>query len=271
MKLLLSLLASVLSFSVMSFGAEERVVVKGSNTLGASLVPRLAEAYRATGKKVRFSISAEGSATAFPALAAGKADIGASSRAMTAQEAALFHGSSAGLKQTVLCLDGIAVVVNGANPLKGLTKAQVRQILTGDIRDWSAVGGAKGPISVFTRNAVSGTGLELQRMAMAQRAYAPGSRVLPTNEKVAEQVGRTPGGIGYVSLAFTHHAGTKVVPVGGVFPSEKAVRGGSYPYRREVYLFTTKNAPAAAKDFVAFCTGTAAQKVVRDAGFVPVK
>ena len=267
-KILVSLL--VLMFTL-SLHAGEKLTLKGSNSLGATLMPKLSEAYRATGKNVKFSISAEGSSTAFPALLNGKADIGMSSRKITAEESAMFRSKGAGMSQTLLCMDGIAVIVNAANPVKGLTKAQVRQILNGEITDWSAVGGTRGAISVFTRNASSGTYMELQRLANAQRSAGPSALRMAGNEQISAKVAKTPGGIGYVSLAFSHHAGTKTLPIDGVLPGEKAVRSAKYPYAREVYLYTTKAASATARDFVNFCAGPSAIRVIREVGFVPSK
>lgn len=266
-KILFSLLA--LTFSL-ALHAEEKLTLKGSDTLGATLMPKLSEAYRATGKKVKFSISAEGSSTAFPALLNGKADIGMSSRKITAEESAMFRSAGAGVNQTVLCMDGIAVIVNAANPVKGLTKAQVRQILSGEITDWGAVGG-HGAISVFTRSATSGTYMELRRLAMAQRSAAPNARKMAGNAQIAAKVAKNPGGIGYVSLAFSHQAGTKTLPIDGVLPDEKAVRSLKYPYGREVYLYTTKAASGVVRDFVTFCASPSAIRVIREVGFVASK
>ena len=267
-----NLLFSLVTIALcLTLHAEEKLTLKGSNTLGAKLMPKLSEAYRATGKKVKFSISAEGSSTAFPSLLNGKADIGMSSRKITAQESAMFRGKGAGLSQTLLCMDGIAVIVNATNPVKALTKAQVRQILSGEITDWSAVGGSHAPIAVFTRNATSGTYMELQRLAMAQRSEAPAARKMAGNEQIASKVAKTTNGIGYVSLAFSHQAGTKTLPIDGVLPDEKAIRSLKYSYCREVYLYTTKAASAAAKDFITFCSSPSALRVIRETGFVTSK
>ena len=127
-KIFLPLLAFALSFGP-ALLAEDRITLKGSDTLGAVLIPKLSEAYRATGKKVRFAISAEGSSTAFPALLNGKADIGMSSRKVTREEAAAFRTKGAGLSETAVCSDAITVLVNAANPVRSLTRAQVRKIL----------------------------------------------------------------------------------------------------------------------------------------------
>jgi len=95
----------------------------------------------------------------------------------------------------------MAVIVNSANPVNKLTKKQMEQIFAGDITDWSAVGGAPGKISIYTRNTSSGTYKEFQAMAMSKRDYAQSSQKMAGNEQIAAEVGRNPSGVGYVGLA----------------------------------------------------------------------
>jgi phosphate transport system substrate-binding protein len=135
----------------------QKLVIKGSDTLGAKLVPQLAEEYKAQNPGVSFEIAAEGSTTGIAAITDGTAQIGMSSRRAkpTEMSAALAKGVS--MKPTIVAYDGIAVIVNSANGVTNLTKRQVEQIFAGDITDWSAVGGSAGKISIYTRNTSSGT------------------------------------------------------------------------------------------------------------------
>ena len=135
----------------------DRLVIKGSDTLGAKLVPQLAEQFKAQHPGTTFDIAAEGSTTGISAIIDGTAQIGMSSRRAKPAEVAAASAKGVNMKPTIVAYDGIAVVVNSGNPLKGLTKKQVEQIFTGDVTDWSAVGGSAGKISVYTRNTSSGT------------------------------------------------------------------------------------------------------------------
>ena len=99
--------------------------------------------------------------------------------------------------------------MNSANPIKGLTKKQVEQIFTGDVADWSAVGGSAGKISVYTRNTSSGTYSDFKELAMKKRDYAGGSQKMAGNEQIAAEVGKNPNGVGYVGLAYTKAGGVK--------------------------------------------------------------
>src|ERR1700724_1926244 len=163
-KLLLSLIA--LSAPSLVVGRAETLVIKGSDTLGAKLVPQLAEEFKAQHPDTTFNIAAEGSTTGIAAIIDGTAQIGMSSRPTKPEEVAAAKAKGVTFKETIVAYDGIAVIVNAANPVKGLTKKQVEQIFTGDVTDWSAVGGSGGKISVYTRNTSSGTYSDFKELAM---------------------------------------------------------------------------------------------------------
>src|SRR4051812_4725908 len=124
-----------------------RLVIKGSDTLGAKLVPQLAEAFKAANPGTSFEIAAEGSTTGLTAIIDGTAQIGMSSRRAKPTEMSAASAKGINMKPTVVAYDGIAIIINAENSVKSLTKKQVEQIFTGDITDWSAVGGAPGKIS----------------------------------------------------------------------------------------------------------------------------
>src|ERR1051325_4138594 len=132
--------------------AQTKLVIKGSDTLGAKLVPTLKEAYVAKNPGVSFDIAAEGSTTGIAAITDGTAQIGMSSRRAKQTEMSLANAKGVTLKPTIVAFDGIGIIVSANNPLTKLTKRQVEQIFAGDITDWSAVGGNPGKISIYTRN-----------------------------------------------------------------------------------------------------------------------
>jgi phosphate binding protein len=170
----------------------DRLVIKGSDTLGAKLVPQLAEQFKAQHPGTTFDIAAEGSTTGIAAIIDGTAQIGMSSRRAKTSEVGAAASKGKHMKPTIVAFDGIAVIVNSANPIKGLTKKQVEQIFTGDMTDWSAVGGSGGKISVYTRNTSSGTYSDFKELAMKKRDYAPGSQKMAGNEQIAAEVGKEP-------------------------------------------------------------------------------
>ena len=267
-KLLITVLVTI---SAMTIGRADTIVIKGSDTLGAKLVPQLAEQFKAQHPGTTFDIAAEGSATGFAALIDKTAAIGMASRPAKPEEIANGKAKGVDLKETIVAYDGIAVIVNTANSIKGLTKKQVEQIFTGEITDWSAVGGSGGKISVYTRNTSSGTYAEFKELAMKKRDYAPDSQKLAGNEQIAQEVGKNPNGVGYVGLAYTKATGVKVVPIDGASPSKESVLGKSYPYARPTFFYTNGEPSGVVKEFVDFIVGADGQKIVEQVGFVPIK
>ena len=133
------------------------------------------------------------------------------------------------MKPTIVAFDGIGVIVNSANPIKGLTKKQVEQIFTGDVTDWSAVGGSGGKISVYTRNTSSGTYSDFKELAMKKRDYASGSQKMAGNEQIAAEVGKNPNGVGYVGMAYLKAGGMKPCRLMAQCPRSKACKRTAIP------------------------------------------
>src|SRR5216110_2879502 len=228
----------------------ERLVIKGSDTLGAKLVPQLAEHFKAEHPGTTFDIAAEGSTTGIAAIIDGTAQIGMSSRRAKSSEIGAASAKGINMKPTIVAYDGIAVIVNAGNPVKSLTKKQVEQIFTGEATDWSAVGGSGGKISVYTRNTSSGTYSDWKELAMKKRDYAPGSQKMAGHEQIAAEVGKNPNGVGYVGLAYMKATGIKVVPIEGQMPSQKAVIDKSWPYARPTFYYTNGEPTGVARQFV---------------------
>src|SRR6218665_1676310 len=133
--------------ALISVCGAQTLSIKGSDTLGAKLIPQLAEGFKAFAKsQINFEIAAEGSATAFPALANGTAQIGMSSRKIKEEEATAARTKGVPLKEIAVCHDMLVVIANKGNPLSKLTKDQVSKIFTGQAKDWAEVAGLPGKI-----------------------------------------------------------------------------------------------------------------------------
>ena len=249
----------------------DKLVIKGSDTLGAKLVPQLAEAYKAANPETEFSIAAEGSTTGLTAIIDGTADIGMSSRHAKPVEVSAGSAKGVTLTPTTVAYDGMVVVVNEKSPLKGLTKDQVEKIFTGDVQDWSGVGGKPGKISVYTRNTSSGTYSDWKELAMNKRDYAAGSQKLAGSEQIVAEVSKNPNGIGYVGLAYAKAPGVKVLAIDGQMASAAAIRSQAYPYSRPTFYYTNGEPSGKAKAFVDFTLGPKGQAIIESVGFVPVK
>src|SRR5918997_1088419 len=195
MKRIHVLLAATLSL-VASHAHADRLVIKGSDTLGAKLVPQLAEEFKAKKADTTFDIAAEGSTTGIAALIDGTAQIGMSSRHVKPAEKTAAQVKNVNFNEIVVAHDGLGVIVHSSNPIANLTRKQIEQIFTGEISDWSAVGGAGGKISIYTRNTSSGTYSDWKELAMNKRDYAGGSQKMAGNEQITAEVAKNPNGIG---------------------------------------------------------------------------
>ncbi len=250
--------------------AQNKIAIKGSDTLGAKMVPQLAEAYKASGNDVAFDIAAEGSSQAFTALEAGTADIGMSSRSVKDEEKNKFTAAGKELVEHVAGVDMIAVIINEGNAVADLSTKQIEGIFTGDISDWSEVGGKPGKIAVYTRNTASGTYKTFQELAMNKRDYGSETQKMAGNEQIASEVAQNANGIGYVGLAYTEKDGIKSVKVEGVeaSPSHKE----EYALSRKLYYYTIGEPTGEAKKFLDWATSAPlAMKVIDKVGFIPAK
>ncbi len=265
MKTALLLLAALAAASAAS---AQKLVIKGSDTLGAKLVPTLKEAYVAKHPGVSFEIAAEGSTTGISAVIDGTAQIGMSSRRAKQTEMSAANAKGVTLKPTIVAHDGIGIIVNAANPIPKLTKRQVEQIFSGDVTDWSAVGGKPGKISLYTRNTSSGTYSDFKTLAMNNRDYARSSQKMAGNEQIAAEVGKNQNGIGYVGLAYLNTPGVKVIAIDGQLPTKEGVLKGTYPYARPTFYYTNGAPTGEAEKFVAFTLSEEGKAIMDKVGFV---
>jgi len=267
-----TLLTSLAALAIGSSAvAAEKLVIKGSDTLGAKMVPQIAEAFKAENPGVTFEIAAEGSSTGVKAIITDTAHIGMSSRDVKEKEMAEAKSNGVDMNKIVVASDGIAVIVNEKNPLANLTVDQVGQIFTGKVTNWAAVGGKPGDISAYTRNTSSGTYKVFQKLAMNKEDYGDQTQKMAGNEQIAAEVAKNVNGVGYVGLAYIDTPGVKVVAVNGAKPSVETVNDGSYVLARPLYYLTNGKPKGLAKKFVKFSLGPKGQKVVADVHFVPVK
>ena len=250
--------------------AEESTQLSGSVSTDGStsmeeVIGVLGEQFQAdTGVSVTYNPT--GSGAGIEAVKNGSCDIGLSSRALKDEE------KSAGLTETIVALDGIAVIVNAENTVTDLSIDQIAQIYTGAVADWSELGGAAGAIAVIGRESGSGTRDGFESITGTEDACVLAQELNSTGA-VIEAVRTTPGAIGYASLsAVEGQEGITVLTVDGVALSEATVLDGSYAIQRPFVFATRTDEPLsdAAQAFFDFATSTAAGDLIAAAGAVPV-
>lgn len=240
------------------------VATDGSTSM-EKVIGALGEAFQAENSGVTFTYNPTGSGTGIAAVQEGRCDIGLSSRALKAEEKA------AGLTETILALDGIAVIVHPDNPITDLTVEQIAAIYTGEITNWKEVGGADAQIVLIGREANSGTrdGFESITGTTEKCKYR---QELTSTGDVIMTVSGNPAAIGYASLASVKDT-VRAISVGGVVPSEETVQSGAYAIQRPFMLVTKTDTPLseAAQRFVDFATSAQAASYITEQGAVPVK
>lgn len=268
MKILPFIIGSIFLTATLS---AQKIVIKGSDTLGAKLVPQLAEQFRADNSGVTFEIAAEGSSTGITAIIDGTADIGMSSRNIKREELSKAALNGREVKEITVGFDGIAVIVNVNNPVDALSMRQIERIFTGDVTDWSALRAPPGPISVYTRNTASGTYATFKELVMRKRDYGQNSQKMAGNEQIAAEVSKNTFGIGYVGMAYVDTPGIKVLRVNGLLPNELTIRTRQYPIARPLFYYIGKEPEGTVADFIAFTLSSKGQNIVKAVHFIPLE
>ncbi len=262
-KMLKTVLALTMAALLPASGAlaEGTVATDGSTSM-EKVIGALGEQFMADHADVSFTYNPTGSGSGIAAVGEGRCDIGLSSRALKDEEKA------SGLTETVLAYDGIAMIVNPANPVADLTTEQIADIYTGKITNWSEVGGNDAAIVLIGREAGSGTRDGFESITDTKDACLYRQELTSTGD-VITTVSTNPDAIGYASLAAVKQS-VKAVSVGGVQPTEETVKDGSYVIQRP-FVLVTRTAAAlseAAQAFFDYATSEDASAIISAAGAV---
>ena len=238
-------------------------VATGGSTSMKNVIAALTEGFAEVEPGVTVSYDPTGSGAGITGATDKTLDIGLSSRALKDDEKADVDG-------TTIALDGIAIIVNNASKVEDLTVDQLKQMFTGEITNWSEVGGDDGEIVLIGREAGSGTrdGFESIVDVKDSCKYA---QELTATGAVISAVEANPLAIGYASLSAVGDT-VKMVTVGGVECSEETVKDGSYEVQRPFVFVTNKSVTLSeqAQAFFDFATSADAADLIRTAGAVPV-
>ena len=237
------------------------VVTNGSTSM-ESVMGSLIEAFKEVQPDVQVQYTGSGSGAGITSAQDGTADIGLASRDLKDDET--------GVKQITVAKDGIAIIVNPENPVADLSIEQIAQIFTGEITNWSDLGGNDGQIVPIGREAGSGTRDGFESITGTEDACVYQNELTSTGEVIAN-VASNPNAIGYASLSAVDDT-VKALTVGGVAPSEDTVLDGTYAIQRNFNFILSDSTELsdAAQAFVDWATSTEASDLIAGAGAVPV-
>jgi phosphate transport system substrate-binding protein len=243
-------------------------ITESGSTTVQPLAEKLAGAFMIANPKVKVTIQGGGTGVGIKAANDGTVDIGASSRELTKDDPAL--------NKILLARDGIAIIVNPANPVNGLTKIQVRDIFAGTITNWNQVGGPDKEIHVAAREEGSGTRTAFQDMVMGKDANGNAiniskKAILQSSSGAIMQVVKSDAqAISFDSFGYVD-ASVKALTIDNIAASAENAKNGTYPVVRPLY-FLTKNQPVGlVKSFLDFCQSPEVQTIITKEGYIAVQ
>ena len=250
-------------------GDPKKIVVDGSTTVGP-IAKAFAEYYMKAHPDVNITVSESGSGNGAKGIINGAVDVGTMSRAMKTEELDAAKAKGRNPVQHTVAFDGIAAVVHPSNPVKNLSKDQLRDIYTGEITNWKKVGGPDLKIVVISRDTNSGTYETFQEKVTKSERVTDRAEYVGSNGAVRQRVQTTPGAIGYVGLAFTE--GVKALTVNEIEANTENVVSKKYPISRGLFMYTDGEPAAgtALADFVGLYKTADGKKLVGEQGYVPV-
>ncbi|HOD19695.1 MAG TPA: phosphate ABC transporter substrate-binding protein [Candidatus Fermentibacter daniensis] len=256
---------TAMALCICSLAFAEKITVAGSTTV-QPLAEKLALAYESVAPGVTVEITGGGSSVGVTSVGNGSVDLGACSRDVTQAEFERFPG----LEALCIARDGIAIIVGPEVSVTNLSKSQVRDIFTGDISNWSEVGGPDEAIVLVSREEGSGTRSAFENIVLADAALISGAAVLqPSNGAVVTTVSTTPYSIGYVSFGYLNESVT-ALSVNGVAATVENAQAARYPIVRPLLLVAAGDASPLVQGWLDFIMSPAGQSIVEAEGYLPV-
>ena len=264
-KMITMMMVAVLVLSMLagcgSTKTADSVATDGSTSM-EKVIGALGEAFQ-NDTGISFTYNPTGSGSGIKAVQEGRCDIGLSSRDLKAEE------KESGLSGTVLAYDGIAIIVHPENPVSDLSVETIAKIYTGEITNWSEVGGNDVDIVLIGREAGSGTRDGFESITDTEDACKYRQELTSTGD-VITTVSQNPGALGYASVASVKDT-VKALKVDGVAPTEETIKDGSYVVQRPFVLVTKTGVELsdAAFKFFTYITSNDVNEIISAAGVVP--
>ena len=250
--------------------AQSEIRIDGSTTVGP-IVDAFVGAFNDKIPDLKFSVKKTGSGDGATALIEGRCEIAAMSRFMKTDEYKKAVDAGKMPIPFTICMDGVCLIVHPSNPVKQLTKDQVKKIYTGEMKNWKEVGGSDAPIVAISRDTSSGTYEVFHELAMDKAKLGEKVEFANSNPQIFTRVSTTQGAIGYVGLGFVKD-GVQAVRYEGVTPTKESIASGKYKISRPLFLFTNGYPQLGSPllDFCNFFLSEAGQEIIEAKGFIPL-
>lgn len=245
------------------------LTVAGSDTM-VNMAQAWADAFTVANPGVQIAVKGGGSGTGIAALINGTVDLADASRDMKPEEIDQAKAKGIDPVVTQVARDGVAIVVNPANKVAGLTLDQLGRIYLGTITNWKDVGGADAPITLVSRDPSSGTYEFMTGKVLGGGKFAKSAKLLASTQAIVEEVKSDPNAIGYIGVGY-ETTDVTVVGIDGIKASPTTVKDETYPLWRFLNVYTNGTPAGVAKTYIDWILSPAGQQVVTDQGFVPVK
>ncbi len=269
MKRFLAALALAAFAAAGTASAAERLVIAGSTTvlpIAQAEIEKFMEAH----PDVEISLSGSGSGDGIKALIDGTAHIANSSRFIKDSEVKAAVEGGAYPVPFAIAMDALIPVVHPSNPVEDLTIDQLRKIYSGEITNWSQVGGQDSPIAVVGRDTSSGTYEVWEEKVMEGARVSPRTLVVASNGAMVQAVAKNPLAIGYIGVGY-QSGETKSLKVEAIVGSAETVRNQSYPIARALFMFTRGWPKGGVLELINFINSDDGQALVEQSGFIPMR
>jgi phosphate transport system substrate-binding protein len=261
-----TLILALLSTVTGTASAQDSEITLAGSTTIQPVAELLGQAWEALNPGVTVTVSGGGSSVGVTSIGSGTCDIGMASREITEAEMGRFPG----LRIFTIARDGIAIITSPDNQVTNLSRTQVRDIFTGDVTNWSEVGGSDTRIVVVSREEGSGTRSAFEELVLSNSALITGLAILqPSNGAVMTTVSTTPGSVGYVSFGYLNDD-IATISVNGVAPTPANAVAGRYPIVRPLNMLTNGAPSATVQAFLDFILGPEGQAIVVDDGYLSI-
>lgn len=254
-------------------GAKESKVIqaKGSDTI-LNVTQGIAEEFMQKNPKAKIAVTGGGSGVGISALLNKTTDIAMASRAMKQSEIDKAKELGIGVEEVVLGFDGITLIVNQNNQVKGLDSVTLGKIFRGEITNWKEVGGDDAKIVALSRDSSSGTHEFFKEHVIRggeknNLEYGPETLYMPSNEAIKQEVKSNKYAIGYIGMGYMDDS-VHSLAIDGIAPSKENVSNKTYPIAREVYWYVPSERTGTMKELVDFAISNDGQSIVESEGFI---